>query len=98
MFGKAASFVEVICFDRVDLVSEYDNFDFDFDRRCREPKSLLVVVAVKDERLVDFFLADCLLFLAIFSNVFKFSVVKRAGFEGPLALASMNLSGFRFQV
>ena len=56
------------CFDRVDLVSEYDNFDFgfDFDRRCRKPKSLLIVVAVKDERLVDFFLADRLRSLANF--------------------------------
>jgi hypothetical protein len=48
MSGKAGSVVEVVCFDRVDLVSEYNDFDFGV-WRCR-PKSLSVVVVIEDER------------------------------------------------
>ena len=70
MSGKAGSVVEVVCFDCVDLVSEYDNFDFD-RWRCG-PKSSSVVVVVEDQRLVDFFPADFLPCPLIFSNAFKF--------------------------
>ena len=39
---------------------------------------------------------DFLFALSIFSNAFKFSVVKQAGFEGLSALILMNLSDLRF--
>jgi len=96
MSGKAGSVVEVVCFDRVDLVSEYDDFDFGV-WRCG-PKSSSVVVVVEDERPVDFFPADFFPCPPIFSNAFKFSVVKRARFGVLSAPVSTDLSGLRFRV
>lgn len=76
------------CFDRVDLVSEFEVFDF----RCG-PKSSLVVVVVADERPVDFLRCP-----PIFSNAFKFLWVRRARLRGLLVLVSINVSSPRFRV
>jgi hypothetical protein len=96
MSRKARSVVKVVCFNRVDLVSEYNDFDFGV-WRCG-PKSSSVVVVVEDERLADFFLAGFFPCPPIFSNAFKFSIVKRARFGGLSAPVSTDLSGLRFRV
>ncbi len=87
--------MDIVSFDRVDLLSESDDFgwdpdDLDFD-------SLLVVVPVEDECPVDFFPSD-FLGRSIFSNAFKFFSVRRARFEGLSAPVSMDLSGLRLPV
>src|SRR5438105_10182723 len=80
----------MVCFDRVDLVSESDfrwdpdDFDFDFG-------SLLVV---EDDFPVDLFPAG----LPISSSFFKFFSVRRGRFDGLSVLFSMNPPGPRFRV
>ena len=76
------SVIEINCFDRVDLVSELK--DSVMTENC-------------DNFDFDTFL-DFLFALSIFSNAFKFSVVKRAGFKGLSALILIGMSGLCFQV
>ena len=74
------SIIEINCFHRVDLVLELKD---------------LVMTENCDNFDFDTFL-DFLFAFSIFSNAFKFSVVKRAGFKGLSALILINLSDLRF--
>ena len=79
---EASDVAEVVCFDRVDLVSKSDDFRWDPD----------------DFDFLDCPVGPFPAGFPIFSNLFKFFTVRRGRFEGLSELFSMDLSSPRFRV